>query len=198
MYDYRATSIGKVNERALKFSMQERMFKEGVAPMNLKTYDGPTIVLVKTAAFTTSTRSASRATSTSRPSSSSKSSDVARHGLPAGAVAGVAIGGMVALVMILFWIRVCCGCCGWWPAAGGVKPAKRTIDEQERKRIVDQGMELMEGGGGGREGKSAGVTVDEEALMGTRREEEALMGTRRMETSEAEWKRALVPPKYVP
>jgi hypothetical protein len=141
MFDSEARAIpGTRNEKSMKMYMRERVFNDDVDPWNLEVHEGPTVILVKTAAFTTTTRSA-RATATRRPYSyDSDDDDDDDDGprLSGGAIAGIVIGAIVGLVFIISCC--CCGCCG------KKKDPKPKIDPEQQARIVAQGVELMEQG----------------------------------------------------
>jgi hypothetical protein len=145
MYSRSALSIpGKPNERSLKLYMRERRVGDDVPEdevLNLAVHEGPTVILVKTAEFSTTVRSA-RATATSRSSYrggyDSDDDDDDRPRLSSGAIVGVVFGSIIGFALLLF---CCCkGCCG----ANKGKPARPTMAKEEKDRIVREGLELME------------------------------------------------------
>jgi hypothetical protein len=139
MFDSEARTIpGTRNEKSMKMYMRERVFNDDVDPWNLEVHEGPMVILVKTAEFTTTTRSV-RATATRRPYSyGSDDDDDDGPQLSRGAIAGIVIGAIVGLIFIISCC--CCGCCG------KKKQTKPKIDPEQQARIVAQGVELMEQG----------------------------------------------------
>jgi hypothetical protein len=138
MYNSQASKIpGTADEKSLKMYMRERVFNDDVDPLNLKVHEGPTVVLVKTAHWTTTTRSA-WTTATQRPSRFDSDSDSDPR-LSGGKIAGIVVGVIGAL---FFLITCCCyNCC-----CGTKREPKPKINPEEQARIVAQGVELMEQG----------------------------------------------------
>ncbi|KAF2824969.1 hypothetical protein CC86DRAFT_447004 [Ophiobolus disseminans] len=157
MFDRKALPIPDTRtEKSMKMYMRERRYGSDVLDKtNLAVHEGPTIILVKTADFTSSTRSLTRATATSRPySGSSRSSDYDdKPHFSSGALAGVIIGSIIGFVAVM----VCCcrGCCGKKRRA-----AKPELSAEEQMRIAAQGLELME------QRKAVGVREAEEGRGG--------------------------------
>jgi hypothetical protein len=136
MFDKEAEAIpGKVNEKSIKMYLRERRMIDQANPMSLENHDGPTLILVKTADFTT-TGSGTKATST-RQSSYDSHDDDDRH-IVGGAIAGIIIGVIVVIVAL---ITCCCYACGCKKGGRGAKPK---IDGAEHARIIAQGTELMQ------------------------------------------------------
>ncbi|KAH7392042.1 hypothetical protein DE146DRAFT_128959 [Phaeosphaeria sp. MPI-PUGE-AT-0046c] len=132
------------NERSLKMYMRSR-----VGGGEVVNHEGPTVVLVMTADFTSAI---SRPTGISRPSNHSEDDDVdALSGMTSSQMAGVIIGVLIAVggIVIACCCSGCCACCGVKSRAK--RPVRTKMDEEEQARIVAQGMELMEqkGGSGG-------------------------------------------------
>lgn len=121
--------------------MRERIVTGTVS--DLPHHAGPTMILVKTAAFTT-TRYA-RPTSTARSGYDSDDDDDDGPNLSAGAIAGIVIGSIVGFLLLL----VCCckGCCGSC-ARKTARPARPIMTSAERKNIMERATELMQQGGG--------------------------------------------------
>ncbi|KAH8707602.1 hypothetical protein GQ44DRAFT_471312 [Phaeosphaeriaceae sp. PMI808] len=106
--------LGNPNEKSMKMFMEERR----VGSDSLKVHDGPTLILVKTADFTTTS---ARPAYTIRPGSGSEGPS---HDGPH-VRSGVII--------------VCCGRKG--------RVSGRKIDKDEQARMIKEGTELMEQGG---------------------------------------------------
>ncbi|KAF2030644.1 hypothetical protein EK21DRAFT_88764 [Setomelanomma holmii] len=144
MFTSKALPIpGTMNEKSMKMYMRERRFtkEEGVDPYNLEVHEGPAVILVKTAEFTSTIQSA-RATATARPNYSSSSDDNDRPKLAGGAVAGIVIGALVALFLLI----CCCSCCGCCGAKKKNGRTETSLTAEEQARIVSQGTELLEQG----------------------------------------------------
>jgi hypothetical protein len=170
MFDEEAEAIpGKVNEKSMKMYFRERRMNDQSDPKNLENHDGPTLILVKTAAFTTISVTV---TSTRKPKYDSDDDDDDRH-LVGGAVAGIIVS---VIVVVIIFFTCCCYACG---CTKGRRSAKPTIDKAEHTRIIAQGTELMQQRGGAQDESSR-------QRHAPGREEEA-----RAETPEP-------PPKYTP
>jgi hypothetical protein len=128
----------------------------------VKRQEGPTVVLVKTEEWNTPV-------ATARPSSSDDDDDDdddsaidKLNNLSSGALAGVVIGILVAIVAL---IAGCCyaGCCACCGCAGKKRRKKAVVDLEEQERVRAVGLELMEQRGVKRvvsEGESGKVVSD--------------------------------------
>lgn len=205
MYDYKANEIpGVQNEKTIKMYLQERRYNDETDPMNLKTYDGPTLILVKTAEWPTMTSASSRATATGKTNySSDDNDDDDKPKIHPGAIVGIVLGSLVAAVAIFFLCCRNCCCC-----------AKRTprpkVDKQKQAHLIEQGMELMEQRGGptSNAGDTSKATVssanfglvgnDRRSLDDLLRAEEARSAQRSVETADIRHGGGAPPPKYTP
>jgi hypothetical protein len=132
-----------VNEKRIKLYMRERLQDAKASSTSQRAYDGPTLTLVKTADFTTTT---ARTTSTrgsgyygSGYSSPNYNDD---HHLPNGAVAGIILAAIVAIIALFTTCCYCCGCGG-----KGTRKAKANVNKDEHARMMAQATELMQQGG---------------------------------------------------
>ncbi|KAJ4362026.1 hypothetical protein N0V83_010967 [Neocucurbitaria cava] len=204
LYDYKATEIpGVQNEKTIEMYFEERRLNDELDPMNLKTYHGPTLILVKTAEWPTMTSASSRATATAKsPYSSDDDDDDGKPKLHPGAIVGIVLGSIVAAVAIFF---LCCrNCC-----CGAKRTPRPKVDKQKQAHLIDQGRELMEKRGGttgnGGDKSKAAVSSANVGLVGNDgrslddlvRAEEARSAQRRVETADMPHG-GVPPPKYTP
>jgi hypothetical protein len=170
IYDNYAKKIdGKENERSLKLWMREK--KDASAKVD--TFDGPTIILVKTAAFTTITAGRPSGTRSAKSGHDHDDEDAKFKGVIAGIVMGVLVG-ITLLVTCCAWG---CGCCCFGKRKGN--------DRDMQSKIVEQGAELMgqRSGGAGRVGSGSEQMAHEGLTRGQGRRESLSEDP---------------PPKYVP
>jgi hypothetical protein len=108
MYETGLSIPGVVGERRLPmYFLERRIDNPGLDTFNLEVHDGPEIVLVKTAEFTTTTwnpRTSATATATGSPSSGDF--DDGKPRLSSMAAAGIVVG-----ILVTVTIAVCFCCC---------------------------------------------------------------------------------------
>jgi hypothetical protein len=203
LYTYRAINVeGKKDEKYLAWYMRSRP-EADLDPANVERHAGPTIILVKTAAFTST--ATSTATASSKPNYDDDDDVDSLTGLTSGGMAGIIVGVLVGIVVL---ITACCwgGCC-----CCGPKQKRRpgfTIGKEERERRVRLGTELMEGGGGGKV-EGAKIGENEVGAEGRRAIEGPMQTAGVDQITRVEEERARVdeevvkdyidpPPKYAP
>lgn len=163
MFDSVAKPIsGEAYVKSIKMTFLERRMDDKDDPFNLQEYDGPTIVLVKTAEWPTRTSArVGPATPTSsrwgdgEDSDDEDDDDDGRPKLRAGSIAGIVIGAIVAAVLMFMccWRGGCCGC-------AGKKGERGAVDKERQRYIIEQGNELMmQKGVGGKVAKTDGQNV---------------------------------------
>jgi hypothetical protein len=160
LYTYRAINVdGKKDEKYLAWYMRSRL-ESDFDPANVERHAGPTVILVKTAAFTSTATSTS--TASSKPNKGDDDDDDidSLTGLTSGGMAGIIVGILVAIVGL---VTACCwmGCCCCGPKQK--RRPKFTMSKEEQLERVRLGTELMEQrcGGGGDVGKASGGKIGE-------------------------------------
>jgi hypothetical protein len=138
---------GKDNERSLNLYI-----RASDNPAKVDVFDGPTITLVQTAAF--STRFVSGPTGTAKPKPDVDDED----GKFKGVIAGIVLGVLVGIVLLTTGCAWCYGCCCF--------KKRRSGSERDKQRgIVEQGVELM--------GQRSGGGRAQDGLVGGRAERES-------------------------
>lgn len=140
MFDYRATwTPSTPNERGLTITFLERRFNDVDDPLNLQQHEGPTVILVKTAAWPSRTSAGSSPTGTGNADHSHdfENNDDAKM---KGIIAGVVVGVVAAIVlMVFFCCRQCC-CPG---------RRERRVKVDKEARLHPHLIVVTEGRGGG-------------------------------------------------
>ncbi|KAF2476805.1 uncharacterized protein BDR25DRAFT_338957 [Lindgomyces ingoldianus] len=108
MYEAVASPIpGQLNEKMMRMYLLERRFNTSLDPYNLETYDGPKLILVKTAEFPSRTRSYGiTATVTTQSSNHNSHSS---SGISSQKAAGIALATIFGIIAVL--VLLCCRCC---------------------------------------------------------------------------------------
>lgn len=143
-------------------SFKERRFNDVDPPLNLKAHDGPTLILVKTAEWPSKTSATFGATRTASQWATQKADARERDSKHKGMIAGIVLGVLVFVTMLLSLCCWKCGCCKWRDGRG------KKISKERQEMMVEEGLELMAKQGAGK----TGVTSAEVALMGPRGSEE--------------------------
>jgi hypothetical protein len=135
-YEHRTISVpGEQNARLLDIFMHSRE----ISSKEVRNHRGPTLILVKTAAFDDGYKPPQY----KYPSGNDDDDKDPLTNMSSGQMAGTIIA--ILVVIIGFIIACCCcGCCGGCGGCAKKRPARPTIDGGERARVIVQGTELME------------------------------------------------------
>jgi hypothetical protein len=134
MYDNKALAIpGSEREKSMKMYLLERRTDDKVDPYNIKTYEGPEIVLVKTAEWSSSARASATATRTGTAGAGLPSGKIGQETeLSRSETAGIAFGTIALVIFIV---------CGMFFLYTRIQTAKR------KKRPVETTAPSVELGG---------------------------------------------------